>query len=72
MATATDEYMADLGLENNATNNYELFGDTPYVYDLPPNPIYHSNPPSNPNEVWIPHDAGMLRVFTILFEYNLI
>ncbi len=71
-AKLTDEYMAKLGLENNDSNSLEVVGDRGWVADWAENHLYRDGVPSNPNEVWIPHDAMFIKILTTIENYDLL
>jgi hypothetical protein len=69
-AMGTREYAAAKGFDYNETNFLAVLGDRCTYGDWPANPLARDMVPSNPNEMWIPHDAMILRIFTALAEDN--
>lgn len=65
-ASASKDYARARGFTANDTNFLAVLGDKCQYGDWPGNPLYRDGVPSNPNEVWIPHDAMMLRIFTMM------
>nr|MDO8111236.1 glycoside hydrolase family 9 protein [Candidatus Sigynarchaeota archaeon] len=64
--TASKEYAVARGFDANETNFLAVLGDRCSYGDWAGNPLMRDTPPSNPNEVWIPHDAMFLRIFTAM------
>ena len=58
-------------VEDEGTAVLELMGDVGIIRDWPANPLYKDGVSSNPNEVWIPHDAMMIRIFSNINEYDI-
>ncbi|MHA1822080.1 MAG: glycoside hydrolase family 9 protein [Promethearchaeota archaeon] len=63
-------YMAELGLDYTDENILTHFGDMGWFASWPGNPLMRDGVPSNPNEVWIPHNAMFLKIFTTFALYN--
>mgnify|MGYP006282317817 CR=1 FL=1 len=66
----TNNYAAANGFPNEREYIYEHFGDLAMVRNWPANPMYRDGAPSDPDEVWIPHNAMLMRLFTNLAEFN--
>jgi hypothetical protein len=66
------EYLAGYSLEYEDESFYELFGDVGMIATWEGNPLLKDGVPSNPNEVWIPHNAMLLKLFTIIDEYQIL
>jgi hypothetical protein len=64
--TASKDYARTHGFTANESNFLAVLGDKCQYGDWPGNPLVRDIAPSNPNEVWIPHDAMVLRIFTML------
>nr|MDO8085627.1 glycoside hydrolase family 9 protein [Candidatus Sigynarchaeum springense] len=64
--TASNDYARVRGFTANESNFLAVLGDRCQHGDWPGNPLVRDGVPSNPNEVWIPHDAMMLRIFTMM------
>jgi FtsH-binding integral membrane protein len=62
----TKEYATANGMEYNDEAFFEEFGDQGYIPDWPANPLWKDGVPSNPSEVWIPHDAMLIRLLNSL------
>ncbi|MHA1370570.1 MAG: glycoside hydrolase family 9 protein, partial [Promethearchaeota archaeon] len=66
----TDEWAFDHSFSENTDDEYfnrsvndpSIPFDNGWIADWPGNPIIRDGVPSNPNEVWIPHDAMFLRL----------
>ncbi|MBD3186953.1 hypothetical protein GF325_09015 [Candidatus Bathyarchaeota archaeon] len=50
------------GIDYNDLAFLEEFGDIGMIASWPGNPLMKDGVPSNPNEVWIPHNAMLLRL----------
>lgn len=64
--SASTEYLAQYGLKKSDEAYLGILGDAGMIADWPANPLYKDGVPSNPNEVWIPHNAMILRLFTTI------
>jgi hypothetical protein len=60
------DYCDRRGLEYKDEVFVKEFGDRPMIATWPANPLYRDGVPSNPNEVWIPHNAMMIRILTMM------
>ncbi|MBN2154033.1 MAG: glycoside hydrolase family 9 protein [Candidatus Lokiarchaeota archaeon] len=65
-ATASNDYARARGFTANDSNFLAVLGDRCQYGDWPGNPLVRDGVPSNPNEVWIPHDAMFLRILTMM------
>ncbi|MEX2729114.1 MAG: glycoside hydrolase family 9 protein [Candidatus Sigynarchaeum springense] len=66
LVTASNDYARARGFTANESNFLAVLGDRCQYGDWPGNPLVRDGVPSNPNEVWIPHNAMMLRIFTMM------
>ncbi|MHA1679917.1 MAG: glycoside hydrolase family 9 protein [Promethearchaeota archaeon] len=58
----TREIASRLGIDYDDLSFLEEFGDVGMIASWPGNPMIKDGVPSNPNEVWIPHNAMLLRL----------
>ena len=65
LISCNKDYAATHDIPYTSESMLDYFGDLPYVLDWPGNPLYRDIVSSN-NEVWIPHNAMFLRIFTAL------
>ncbi len=63
---ASKDYARARGFIANESNFLAVLGDKCMLPDWPANPMYRDGVPSNPSEVWIPHNAMFLRIFNAM------
>lgn len=66
LVTMSQERASALGVPRNDSSFLAILGDNCTYASWPGNPLFRDGVPSNPNEVWIPHNAMFLRIATML------